>query len=297
MSILIARVLRPIGAVGEALIQLDAGRYAVAVPERGPPEIASISRKLNRLAATLESTVSENKRLIQRLVQVQDEERKDLARELHDEFGPYLFAVRAAVTALKNEIRRGTDDGAKLLSGCDTLVGHVETMQRMNRNVLQKLRPIGLEEYGLKSKLASLLGLLRESDPEVVVQLTIDDDLPRGDESSTLTIYRLVQEGLTNAMRHAGATNIEIAVEVSSDGVPPDVRDAGNPVVHVSVADNGRGLPETAKLSYGIAGMGERVWASGGVMRLTNGMDGGARLDAWVPVAATHSEPGKAMAE
>jgi two-component system, NarL family, sensor histidine kinase UhpB len=299
MSVSIARMLRPIKDVGNALIQLDAGHYSVAVPEGGPPEIASICRKLNRLASTLDAALSENKRLVQRLVQVQDEERKDLARELHDEFGPYLFAVRAAVTALKGEINRGGHDQKKLMSGCETLVGHVETMQRMNRNVLQKLRPIGLEEYGLKAKLASLLGMLRESDPEVVVQLTIDDDLPARDETSNLTIYRLVQEGVTNALRHAGATNVEVVVgatgtDGSAAAVPAAVQQNGRPIVHVSVADNGRGLPESAKLSYGIAGMSERVWASGGVMQLTNASAGGARLDAWIPIAIAEARDGAA---
>jgi two-component system sensor histidine kinase UhpB len=290
MSLSIARMLRPIGDVGDALIQLDGGHYTVAVPEGGPPEIASICRKLNRLAATLDSTVSENKRLVQRLVQIQDEERKDLARELHDEFGPYFFAVRAAVTALRGEINREAPDRQKLATGCDTLVGHIETMQRMNRNVLQKLRPIGLEEYGLKAKLASLLGMLRESDPQVVVQLTIEDDLPARDETSNLTIYRLVQEGVTNALRHAGATNVEVTIASTMKDIPATVQHTDRPIVHVSVADNGRGLPEGAKLSYGIAGMSERVWASGGVMRLSNANAGGARLDAWIPMAAAEAQ-------
>ena len=87
MSILIAYLLRPIKSVGDALMVLEAGRYDVVVPEKGPPEISDICRKLNRLAATLEHTIAENRRLAQRIIFVQDEERKDLARELHDELG------------------------------------------------------------------------------------------------------------------------------------------------------------------------------------------------------------------
>lgn len=287
MSLLIARLLRPIKDVGDALMVLDTGRYGVEVPEGGPPEIASICRKLNRLAATLETTVSENKRLAQRLVRVQDEERKDLARELHDEFGPYLFAARAAVSALKAEIKRGTADQEKQLRTCDTLVEHMETIQRMNRSVLQKLRPIGLEEYGLKAKLTSLLALLRESHPKATIMLTIDDDLPAGDETSNLTVYRLVQEGLTNAVRHADATRVEVTVTAAGpEDAPAGVEAKGRQLVHVAVVDNGRGLPKEPKPSYGIAGMSERVWASGGEMRLTSPRSGGVRLDAWIPAGA-----------
>ncbi|MFN3625893.1 MAG: histidine kinase [Hyphomicrobium sp.] len=291
MSLMIARLLRPIKDVGEALLVLESGRYGVAVPVGGPPEIASICRKLNRLAGTLETTVSENKRLAQRLVRVQDEERKDLARELHDEFGPYLFAVRAAVSALKVEIKRGATDQEKLLGTCDTLVGHMETIQRMNRNVLQKLRPMGLEEYGLKAKLTSLLALLREGHPQLTILLTMDDDLPAGDETYNLTVYRLVQEGLTNAVRHAEATRVEVTIGAAAPGdIPAGIQAKVRAVVHVAVADNGRGLPKEAKPSYGIAGMSERVWASGGEMRLTSPAGGGVRLDAWIP---TESGDGK----
>lgn len=285
-SIMIAHLLKPIRKVGDALMVLDSGRYDVAVPEGGPPEIADICRKLNRLAATLESTVSENKRLAERIIRVQDEERKDLARELHDEFGPYLFAIRAATSALKIEIQRGGNNQKKLLQTCDTLVGHMETMQRMNRNVLHRLRPMGLAEYGLKAKLTSLLALLRESHPQVVINLSVDDDLPISDETSNLTIYRLVQEGLTNAFRHADATCVDITVASALPGEAPANIAGERSIVHVTVSDDGRGLPDAVKPSYGIAGMSERVWASGGKMSLTSRPGGGVTLDAWVPVSA-----------
>jgi len=287
MSITIARLLRPIQDVGAALLELDSGRYALAVPEGGPPEIADICRKLNRLASTLQSTVSDNKRLAQRVIRVQDEERKELARELHDELGPYLFAARAAISTLKIEINRsGGGDRVKLLKSCDTLVEHMKTIQLMNRSVLKKLRPVGLEEYGLKAKLTSLLALLRESHPTVAMSLRVEDELPVGDETTNLTIYRVVQEGLTNALRHSEATQIDIAVATTpADEVPAGIDSKAREVVHVSVADNGRGLPEGAKRSYGISGMSERLWASGGQMCLASRPGGGVALDAWVPIA------------
>lgn len=295
MSVTIAYLLKPIKRIGDALMVLEAGRYDVVVPESGPPEISDICRKLNRLATTLETTISENRRLAQRIIRVQDEERKDLARELHDELGPYLFAIRAAITALKSELQRGGSDREKLLKTCETLVERVETIQRLNRGVLQKLRPMGLEEYGLKAKLTSLLALLNESHPHVRINLAVANDLPACDETSNLTIYRLVQEGLTNALRHAEATVVDIAVEPAPVDDMPAVKDKARPVIHVAIADNGRGLPEDVKASYGIAGMSERVWATGGEMRMTNRAGGGLALDAWVPVSAAGTAPAGAQ--
>jgi two-component system sensor histidine kinase UhpB len=290
MSLLVGHLLKPIRTVGDALMTLDSGRYDVQVPEAGPPEIADICRKLNRLAATLESTISENRRLAERIIGVQDEERKDLARELHDELGPYLFAIRAAVTALKTELKRGGNDLTKLLNTCDQLVERVEMIQRVNRRVLQKLRPMGLEEFGLKAKLKSLVALLQENHLEATINLDVAEDLPPCDQTSNLTIYRVVQEAVTNAFKHANASIIDIGVaragkETVQSHLPREV-------IRVSVSDDGRGLPDAVKPSYGIAGMSERVQATGGEIRLTNRAGGGVTLEAWIPISAPEMEAG-----
>ena len=146
---------------------LEAGKYDVVVPETGPPEISDICRKLNRLAATLESTISENRRLAERIICVQDEERKDLARELHDELGPYLFAIRAAVSAHKAELQRGGQRPRKAAADLRHARRADGDDPARQPRVLQKLRPMGLEEYGLKAKLKSLVALLRENHAQV----------------------------------------------------------------------------------------------------------------------------------
>jgi len=283
-SLLIRHLLQPIKQVGDALMVLDAGCYDVVVPETGPPEIADICRKLNRFAARLDGTISENRRLAQRIIAVQDEERKDLARELHDELGPYHFAVRAAAATLKSELQKGGEDKEKLLKTCDTLIERMEAIQRMNRAVLQKLRPMGLEDFGLKAKLSSLAALMRETS-SVTINFAVDDGLPKFDETSNLTIYRLVQEGLTNAFRHSDATAVDVVVAPArAEETPAAIGDLSRPVVHVTVSDNGKGMPTHAKPSYGVAGMNERVWATGGEIRLSNRPGGGLTLEAWVPV-------------
>lgn len=286
ISLMIAHLLKPIGDVGEALMVLDRGRYDVVVPESGPPEISSICRKLNRLAATLDRTVSDNRRLTERIIHVQDEERKELARELHDELGPYLFAIKAAVIVIDTEIRRGGTDQAKLLEAGATLFASMETIQRVNRRVLAKLRPLGLDEFGIEANLAALIGLLRQSHGHIAINLTVADDLPKCDETTNLTIYRLVQEGVTNVFKHAEASTVDVIVEPAEGAqLPTGMCDEKRPIVRVTVADDGKGLPESLTPGYGIAGMSERVWATGGELKVANRMAGGASLEAWIPVA------------
>jgi two-component system sensor histidine kinase UhpB len=287
MSLMIARLLKPIASVGDALLVLDAGRYDVVVPERGPPEISDICRKLNRFAATLKHTVSENRRLAERIICVQDEERKELSRDLHDELGPYLFAIRASVVVIETEVKRGATDHPKLLEACATLLASMETIQKVNRRVLLKLRPLGLDEFGISGMLAALIALLRQSHAEVAVNLTVADDMPKCDETTNLTIYRLVQEGLTNALKHSGAKTIDVIVEpVEPAQLPAAMAEEARPVVRVTVADDGQGLPTMLKPSYGIAGMSERVWAAGGELTLANRAAGGTVLEAWIPLTA-----------
>ena len=301
MSLMIAHLLKPIKTVGNALMLLDAGNYGVSVPETGPPEFADICTKLNRLAATLKVTISENRRLAERIICIQDEERKDLARELHDELGPYLFAIRAGASTMRNEVERGTGDKPKFIRTCDTLLERIEAMQRMNRRVLQKLRPMGLDEFGLKAKLASLVGMWRENHPETSISLGVSDAMPERDGTSNLTIYRIVQEGLTNAFRHADATRIDIVVEPMRAGseIPDTIRPGaprlppGRPCVHVTVSDDGKGIAAQLSPSYGITGMNERVCATGGEMRIFNRPGGGVTLEAWVPASATLETPAR----
>lgn len=286
ISMMITHLLRPIKSVGDALMVLDAGRYDVVVPEKGPPEISDICRKLNHFAATLERTISENRRLAERIICVQDEERKELARELHDELGPYLFAIKAAVTVIDTEIKRGGGDREKLFEASRTLFASLETIQRVNRRVLLKLRPLGLDEFGIEAKLNSLVALLRQSHTNVAINLTVADDMPKCDGTANLTIYRLVQEGLTNAFKHSEAKAIDVIVEpVEMALLPLAMRDTARPVVRVTVADDGKGLPVDLKRGYGIAGMSERVWATGGELKLSNRMAGGTSLEAWIPLA------------
>ncbi len=96
----VGRALAPIQTLSEAMTKIESGGYDTRVKPDGPPELAAICDKLNHLAATLENAVEDKRRLAERIVSLQDVERKEIARELHDEFGPYLFALRAHASAL-----------------------------------------------------------------------------------------------------------------------------------------------------------------------------------------------------
>lgn len=282
-TLVVNRALQPVDRLSRALGAMQGGDYDIALPEHGPPEIAAISGRLNALARTLTDTRKENRWLSEKVIRVADEERRELARELHDELGPYLFAVRAGTTSLRNEAQSKHPDVGRMAALCTTLLEQIDALQRTNRRVLVKLRPVGLAELGLVRALEALVSLWSGDHPDVAVALDIAADVTALDDTSALTAYRVVQEGLTNAFRHAGATRID--VRIATDPTLQTAACAVDGPLIISVRDNGAGLPEESHPGFGITGMNERLWALGGDMRLVNAPGGGVLLEAVVPVA------------
>jgi two-component system sensor histidine kinase UhpB len=274
------RALAPIQALTDAMNRIEFGHYDTRVKPDGPPELAAIGNKLNHLAASLGDAVEDKRRLAERVVSLQDVERKEIARELHDEFGPYLFALRAHISALMRMAENREPDVASLRKHGSAIWEQVNALQQFNRRVLEKLRPVGLAELGLREALGALLRLWREAHPEVVIEIAIYPSLGELGETADLTIYRIIQEALTNVFRHADATRIDITIEPTNLSSAPTRGRRGS--VLVRVRDNGSGLLRDHKLGHGLVGMRERVLALGGTVTVASA-DGGVTVEALVP--------------
>jgi two-component system sensor histidine kinase UhpB len=278
----VSRALAPLEKLSEAMTRIEGGSYDARVAPGGAPELAAICARLNHLAATLGEAVEDKRRLAERAVSLQDIERKEIARELHDEFGPYLFALRAHAGALVRLSEAAPPDAGALRKHSSAILEQVNALQQFNRRVLEKLRPVGLAELGLREALEALRRHWRESRPDVAIETTISRSLGKTGETADLTIYRVVQEALTNVFRHAEATSIDVTIEPA--GQPkggPGVRDCAL----VRVRDNGRGLKPGHKLGLGLIGMRERILALGGSLTVASG-EGGVTVEALIPKGA-----------
>jgi two-component system sensor histidine kinase UhpB len=274
----VSRALAPIQTLSEAMTKIEAGGYDTRVKPDGPPELVAICDKLNHLAATLGNAVDDKRRLAERVVSLQDVERKEIARELHDEFGPYLFALRAHASAL-TRIADGKDPNVEATrKHGGAILEQVNALQQSNRRVLEKLRPAGLTELGLREALGALLRLWGESHPEIAIETAISPSLGDTGETADLTIYRTIQEALTNVFRHAGATSVNVTVEPIE--LPSGLSGRGGALVRVR--DNGGGLRPDHKLGLGLTGMRERILALGGSLTIASG-DNGVTVEAVVP--------------
>jgi two-component system sensor histidine kinase UhpB len=282
----VSRALAPLQSLSEAMTNIEAGAYDTRVKPAGSPELAAICTKLNHLAATLGDAVEEKRRLAETAVSLQDAERKEIARELHDEFGPYLFALRAHASSLMRTADTHEPDTGALRRHGDAILEQINALQQFNRRVLERLRPVGLAELGLREALGALARLWGESHPGVVINMNVSQPLERTGETAELTIYRIIQEALTNVFRHARATRVDIRVEpVASRRSGPAPREAK--ALMVSVRDNGAGLPADHKQGFGLIGMRERVLALGGTMTVTS-TNHGVAVEAMVPCGMQH---------
>jgi two-component system sensor histidine kinase UhpB len=193
MMNVVGRALAPLESLTQTMGEFEGGRYDARATPGGAPELAAICTKLNHLAATLGEAVEDKRRLAERAVSLQDVERKEIARELHDEFGPYLFSLRAHASALAKlaDGRAPSADAVRKHGGA--LLEQINALQQFTRRVLERLRPVGLAELGLGKALESLSRLWRESHPDVTIETTISPALGVTGETADLTIYRVVQ--------------------------------------------------------------------------------------------------------
>ena len=272
---LVRVALRPLTSAGETLGKLAAGDYGARARRDGPPEIDAIAQRINRLGEALGDLTADVRHLLERVVDAHDEERRSIARELHDEIGPHLFALRAHAVALAATVGDGAARGQARAIG-ET----VESLQKQNRRILANLRPAALDELGLVPALEALVEQWRRLAPGVVVELTAEADLSGLSPRAGLTLYRFVQEGLTNAFRHAAPQRIRvrIAYEPPTAAAPPaDPELAG---LRARVEDDGAGVAPDQTPGMGLSGLSDRVRALGGEFGFGAGAPKGAFIEA-----------------
>jgi glucose-6-phosphate-specific signal transduction histidine kinase len=160
--------------------------------------------------ARLETLLFENRRLAQEYLQVQESERKLLAHELHDELGQYLNAIKIDAVAIQ---QRATDEALPLLRASSAIIEHADHVHCVVRDLIGRLRPVGLDELGLRAAVEHFLDGWRRRLPQLHFDIVLEGDLDEVGEPLALTLYRLLQEGLTNISKHARARRIAVRLQ------------------------------------------------------------------------------------
>jgi two-component system sensor histidine kinase UhpB len=240
-------------------------------------------RELNArriVEARLTEVLAENRELAQENLRIQETERKHLARELHDEFGQYLNAIKLDAVSICES--RGRDPAASA-HAAESIVRTVDHVHGAVSDMIARLRPVGLDELGLVAAIEHCVDYWRQRLPSTRFSLSVRGDFEDLSEPLNLTMYRLIQEGLTNIYKHADARQAAIALERVKSGPG----DAGQ--LQLTVADNGRGMRSSTRTSrFGLSGMRERVEMEGGTFVLDSTPGRGFRFEAHLPAHASH---------
>jgi len=270
---ILARALRRIGDVCSALSRVGEGDYSARLCDPVPSELEPLKSGFNTMAERLAEVETVNRSLTKQIVNLQEEERAQIARDLHDEIGPFLFATGADATMIRQFIATSAFSEAQARS--EAIVESVRHMQRHLRSILGRLRPGILIDLGLNQAIRGLLDFwrIRRSDINFAMEGPTFSFGRRLDD----IIFRVVQESLNNAVRHAKPSDILVSISRVDQ------------VVYVEIKDDGIGFEPTAvHAGFGLGGMRERVASVGGSLVVARRPDArGTVVSVWIPEEAT----------
>jgi signal transduction histidine kinase len=275
----LARALRSTRVIASGLKQLAENDLSTRLPAFELAELSAIRDVFNKLAETLQTTLAERNELTQRLIAVQDEERLHLARELHDEFGQCLAAISAVAAAASQTAR---DECPALLPECQTIAQTAAHMMEALRGALIRLRTPDVEEFGLAASLESLVwGWNGRSRGRTRFEIEIAGSFDSLPSSFAASLYRIAQEGITNAAKHAEATRVGLHLRMSDSAAATTCTKE----IDLFVADDGKAndIDLASRSGMGLLGMQERVAALGGTLNIETRRPSGLILHAVIP--------------
>jgi signal transduction histidine kinase len=222
-----------------------------------------------RLESMVRARTAELSELASYLHQAREDERRSLARELHDELGAILTAAKLDIAFIKSRCAEAIPE---LVPKCDRIAGMLDQGTALKRRMIDALRPSTLDMLGLAPAVRDLVETFA-TDARVVVDAEIDEEITLpGDDA--LVLYRIVEAALANISRHAGASQAWVELGRS-----------GN-LVHLLVRDDGKGFDplKAGVAGHGLAVMRHHVFALGGKFAATSSPGAGASIEVWLPV-------------
>ena len=257
---MLGRWLQPLQPMIKAINKMEQGDLTTRLPEFDLPEFEKIGHSLNRMAESLaaERELEENRQLTSLIQSHIEDERRSLARELHDELGQYVTAIKtfAVTIANKTETNSPKVNLPEISGYAQTIVAAANHIYDGMHNIIRQLRPGSLDNLGLAETLKDAVNNLQKQQPNIHISLQLAGKLDGLGESLNINIYRIVQESMNNAIKHAAAKNIEISLSTTYTGA-----------LQLTIKDDGRGMnihDVDQTNHFGLLGMRERVQSFGG---------------------------------
>ena len=284
LYVVLGRVLDPLAHLSKGMLSLEDGHYATRLALPKVKELAGIAQRFNTLAGALETARDENSRLYRQLITVQEEERREIANELHDEAGPCLFGITANASSIQNLANQRPDKSSPEISRrVGEIMSITERLKLLNRALLKKLRPIPVGRTKLAELLEELIAGFRRRHPDAHIAVTFGRLAESYGEAVDLTLYRCIQEGITNAIRHGKAGTVSVDLETMQATRRNGGRRERAKLI-LDLSDDGMGMPQSTPKGFGLTAMTERIRSLGGSCMIASAPKKGTRIHIEIPV-------------
>jgi signal transduction histidine kinase len=263
------------GLAANALLALGASLAAFTALRRHRQAMAQLARRRDQLEVEATARATELNDVYGHLQMLQEQERSRIARGLHDELGGLLLAARMDATWLRQH--PGEADGRSRAARIDRIIEVLDRGIDLKRRVIEELRPTLLDNMGLTAAIRWQVDEICQR-AKLSYACHFPSEEPEVQPRAAIVLFRVAQEALNNIVKHAGATRVDVSIDVAGDDLL------------LVVGDDGRGIkPEQAALgwqAHGLAGMRHRLFALGGTLEVAPAKDGGTEVRARVPRAA-----------
>ena len=276
MTIIIGRLLKPVKAIIKGLDDIEQGDYKSRLQSVKLPELDMITQKFNHMAGVLELSREQNRHLTQLSLAIQEEERRHLARELHDEMGQSISAIKAVAASID---KRSNDE--KIKSSIATITEISSRIYSVVRGMMKRLHPVVLDELGLIPALRDVIDDWNTHHEDTFCHFElIENNLNHLSRDVSITVYRLIQECLNNVAKHANAEDVYIRLS-STRGE----------TLELTIKDNGQGFDKNQQsTSLGLTGMRERVEALNGFYEIESTSGNGVSIQVTLPLSSQDKE-------
>ena len=281
---LVGRALHPFQQLAQGLRAIAQGEYATRLPRLKGREAGGLGEDFNGMAQSVQDgmlarekarlatvALAENRELTQAIQTRIEEVRRQIARELHDDLGQQVTAIKSLGFAIGH---RAQGQDLRIAESARMVVQCADAMYESVHQMVSQLRPLALDRFGLADAVQDLVEQARTQHPGVHIQLQIEGALDAVGGELATAVYRIAQESLTNALRHAQAQQIALQLRVEPLHVVVEVR------------DDGRGLHKDWEQTghFGVIGMRERAESLNGTFVIEPQAAGGVRMRARLPL-------------
>lgn len=272
--IAIGLYLSPIEKILDGLSNIKKGNYKLKLPHFRLPELEKISQQFNHMTQVLLETKARNQLLTKRSLEIQEEERRNLSQELHDELGQTITAIKAVAVSISNKT---TLEKRYINSSVKTIVEYSDHVYQVAKNMMHRLRPSVLDEFGLVKALQNMIDEWNDNQDDIFCDFTFLNVPTDLSESLKINIYRIIQESLTNILKHSNASQVTVAIK--KDRLDNTER------INLKIEDNGIGIDQDKIIpGFGLLGMKERVEMNGGIFEFESSTGNGVKINIFVPI-------------